>query len=189
MIGWLMGLAAALLPGQYAGQTATGDAIALHLRADGTAQHAGADWRWAADGDVLVLRRGDTTRRWRVRIDARGAVTLEGAPFGRATVQPLRFDPPPAPPPSRPKAWLGTWAHRGSGGTLLLDLAAEGAVTLGPAGEPPARGTWRAADGALVLAVDGGPTLRYMARRDGARLVLRGGDLPGAVVFEPATAR
>ncbi|MCB9526616.1 MAG: hypothetical protein H6702_25015 [Myxococcales bacterium] len=187
MIGWLLGLAAALLPGQYTGQTATGQALALHLRADGTVDHAGTTWRWAAEGDGLVLTAGAERRRWAVAVDAAGQVVLTGPPFGRATLRLMALDAPAAPPPERPAGWQGTWAHRASGGTLLLTLTADGRAALGPAGEPPARATWRAADGALVLAVDGGPPVRYMARRDGADLVLRGGELPGAVVFEPVS--
>ncbi len=187
LLGGLWGLAAALLPGQYAGQTRAGAPLRLHLQADGQVRFQDQPWRWQADGDALVLRRGDVTQRWRVQITDDGAVVLTGPPFGEARLVPEAFDPPAPPPSTRPAPWVGAWIHRASGGALALHLAADGALRLGAPGGPQQAGTWRGSADGLVLVVDGGAPLRYTARREGPRLVLAGGDLPSAVTFEPVS--
>lgn len=185
--------AAPLPPGRYAGHGSEGR-LDLQLLDDGRAIFGGAALRWRADGDTLVLKPpGGKALRLTVRHDPDGAV-LEGAPGGPIRLAPLPDITPVSPPsPPRPLPWIGAWLHRASGGALLLRLMGDGRYEMVQAGTDgralPTAGAWSARGDALILTPAGGPPLTYTARRDGADLLIGGGDLPVEVRFVPDSPR
>ena len=173
----------ALPPGRYIGVVAERTPVQrvdLDLRADGTAVFGGARYRWRRSGPLLrlVASDGDLT----LEVDGQ---CLEGPPFGRVCLSPappLPETPPPTPVPPRPEAWRGAWAHTASGGTLVIELGGDGRYVMRQPGLVT-RGGWRGDDGGFTLVPDGGEPLTYAARRQGADLLVGGGDLPTEVRF------
>jgi hypothetical protein len=179
---WISFFAALLTAGTYDGVSEAGS-VRLTLREDGTARFGGAECRWASDEAALTLDCATDTYVLRGRAEG-GTIVLAGPPFGTLRLRPAA-DPAeraPAPPPL-PAAFVGTWGHTASGGTLTLRLAGDGTFEMRQAplgaGEPVVtRGRWSGDDGALVLQPDGGRPLRYRATALGDRLRVGGGDLP-----------
>lgn len=172
-------------PGRYVGVTA-GGRVGLELRGDGSAVFGEAAVRWARTGDVLVLTPA-VGAPYEVAVIREGdAVVLVGPPFGRMRLEVAAVDSP-APPVMLP--WVGAWVHRASGGALVLRLRGDGVYRMeqrGIAGAAfEAAGRWRGEGARLTLTPDGGDPLDYTARREGADLLIGGGDLPGEVRFVP----
>jgi hypothetical protein len=172
-------------PGRYVGVT-EGGRVEFELRADGSAVLGEAAVRWTRAGDVLVLSPA-VGAPYEVTVMQEGdAVVLVGPPFGRMRLERAVVESPP-PPVMLP--WVGAWVHRASGGALVLRLRGDGVYVMqqrGIAGAAfEATGRWRGEGARLTLTPDGGESLDYTARREGADLLIGGGDLPGEVRFVP----
>lgn len=102
------------------------------------------------------------------------------APDARPTAEPR-----PAGERPRPLALIGAWRHRASGGALVLRLSGDGRYAIEQPEGPATTGRWDADGERLTLTPAGGEPLTYTARRDGAALIVGGGDLPTAVRFVP----
>ena len=186
---WIYLLTALTLSGRYEGSAPEGR-VWLDLRPDGRAELGGARFDWKQEGDRLLLVGAQKTHRLKVEQSSAG-LALRGPPFGVLWLRPAPWPSAhqkPSEKPARPSEWLGGWAHVASGGRLTLELRLDGRYMMTQSDGGPGvqtHGRWSAPDGALELTPDGGSPLRYRARRQDRRLLIRGGDLAFEVAFEP----